>query len=304
MSKRYRDLSGAGDSSGVVAQIVEQRQRLKARLAGVRHTIAVMSGKGGVGKSAIAANLAAALAVQGYAVGALDADINGPSLAKMLGARGQRLALLDGAIQPAIGAADIKVMSMDLLLPTDEAPVTWQHAGGMAGDAYVWRGTLEANTLREFLTDTDWGELDFLLLDLPPGPDRFSTVAQVLPKLDGSIVVTIPTAVSHLVVKKAISIAREHGASIAGLVENMAGYLCPDCGTVQPLFPDAGTQAMAETMDVLYLGPVPFDPRMAEAGDRGIPFVLEYAETPAGQALVAIASRIVSGLSFSAPRGI
>jgi ATP-binding protein involved in chromosome partitioning len=296
MSRRYRDLAGAGDSSGVVAQIVEQRQRLAARLANVRHTVAIMSGKGGVGKSAITANLAAALAVQGYAVGAVDADINGPSLARMLGGRGQRLVVRDGAVQPAIGVADIKVMSMDLLLPFDETPVTWKHGGGLAGDTYVWRGTLEANTLRELLADTDWGALDFLFLDLPPGPDRFSTVAQVLPDLDGVVVVTIPAAVSHLVVKKTVSVAREHSARLTGLVENMAGYFCQTCGDIQPLFPNADTRGMAEAMELPYLGAVPFDPRMAEASDRGIPFVLEYGETPAGEVLGEIAAKVEHAL--------
>jgi ATP-binding protein involved in chromosome partitioning len=287
---------GAGDDSRIVDQIVEQHRRLTARLANVRRTIAVMSGKGGVGKSAITANLAAALAIQGFAVGAVDADINGPSLARMLGTRGQRLETRHDAVQPAIGAADIKVMSMDLLLPADETPVVWEHAGGLAGDTHVWRGILEANTLREFLADTDWGMLDFLFLDLPPGPDRFSTVAQMLPTLDGVIVVTIPSAVSHLVVKKAVSIAQALNVSLTGLVENMASYVCQVCGSVQPLFPDAGTQGMAEALGLPYLGAMPFDPRMAEAGDRGIPFVLEHEETPAGKVLVKIAATLAKDI--------
>lgn len=301
--KRYADLTGEGDSSGVVAQITEQRRRLKARLADVRCIVAVMSGKGGVGKSAIAANVAAALAVAGHTVGALDADINGPSLAKMLGAQGQRLAVRNGAIQPAIGAADVKVMSMDLLLPAAETPVAWRHAGGLAGDEYVWRGTMEANALREFLADTAWGELDFLILDLPPGPDRFSTVSQVLPRLDRVVVVTIPSAVSHLVVKKAISVAREHDAPLTGLVENMVGYVCGTCRELQPLFPDAGTRQMTESLGMAYLGGIPFDTRMAEAGDRGIPVVLEHPDTRVGEALLVMARKIASGLEAQGKRG-
>lgn len=296
MYKRYFDLTEQGDSSGVVAQIAEQRRRLQARMADVRCIVAVMSGKGGVGKTAITANLAAALAMEGYTVGALDADINGPSLAKVMGARGQRLVVRNGSVQPAIGAADVKVMSMDLLLPDDETPVAWRHTGELAGDEYIWRGTLEANALREFLADTEWGALDVLWLDLPPGPDRFSTVAQVLPRVDSVVVVTIPSAVSHLVVKKAINVARKHDAPLAGLVENMVGYVCQTCDSLRPLFPDAGTREMAQTVGIPYLGGIPFDPRMALAGDRGIPFVLEYAETRAGEAVMTIANQIASGL--------
>lgn len=292
MPKRYSDLVDAGDGSNIAGQIVAQQRRVRQRLSSVRRIVAVMSGKGGVGKSAITANLAAALAMQGVVVGALDADINGPSLATMLGCRGQRLVIRDGAAQPAIGVADIKVMSMDLLLPADETPVAWQHGGGLAADSYVWRGTLEANTLREFLADTNWGELDFLFLDLPPGPDRFATVAHVLPTLDGVVVVTIPSAVSHLVVKKAVSLALEHGAALIGLVENMAGYACPECGRIQALFPDTDTRTVTESLGLPYLGDVPFDPRLARASDRGMPFVLEYPETPTGEALRRIAAKI------------
>src|SRR5205809_5240373 len=192
MPKTYRDLVGQGDDSHIVAQLTQHAAQLTARLASVRHVVAVMSGKGGVGKSSLTANLAAALAMQGKQVGVVDADINGPTQAKMLGARQQHLQVANGAVLPAIGAGGIKLMSMDLMLPRDDAPVKWQTSGGLADEAYVWLGMMELNVLREMLSDTAWGELDYLFLDLPPGPERFPNVAKLVPQVE-TIVVTIPT---------------------------------------------------------------------------------------------------------------
>src|SRR5689334_911724 len=137
------------DKSNVLGQVVAQRERIGARLAQIKRVIAIMSGKGGVGKSALTANLAAALARRGQAVGVLDADIHGASAAAMLGARGQKLEMTSDGVRPAIGVCDIRVMSMDLFLPDDNTPVRWQHPGGLAADAFVWRGSLEANAVRE-----------------------------------------------------------------------------------------------------------------------------------------------------------
>ena len=207
----------------VLGQVLAQRERVAARLAHVARVVAVMSGKGGVGKSALTANLAAALAMQGRAIGVLDADIHGASAAAMLGARGQRVVIGLYGARPAIGVADVRVMSMDLFLNDDDTPVAWRHPGGLAADAFVWRGTLEANALREFLADTDWGDLDCLLIDMPPGADRFETLMRLAPDLSGALVVTIPSPVSRLVVRRAIASARTAGARLLGLVENMAG---------------------------------------------------------------------------------
>ncbi|MBI4788877.1 MAG: P-loop NTPase [Chloroflexi bacterium] len=286
MPKTYRDLAGYGDDSRIVEQLAQHRARLTARLASVRHVIAVMSGKGGVGKSSLTANLAAALTMQGKRVGAVDADINGPTLAKMLGARQQSLRIAGGAVMPALGAAGVQVMSMDLMLPRDDTPVKWQTSGGLADEQYVWLGMMEINVLREMISDTTWGELEYLLLDLPPGPERFPNVAKLVPGLD-TIVVTIPTAISQLVVSKSVTLAKETGAHLIGYVENMAGYVCPHCGQVGALFGD-GTPALG----IPFLGAVPFDHRLAESADRGIPFVLEHPDTVAGRAIARIAQVI------------
>lgn len=275
--KKYREIVGDGGSN-IVAQVEAQQRRLAARLQAVRRVVAIVSGKGGVGKSSLTVNLAAALARRDAAVGVLDADLNGPSIAKMLGVRGTKLRLTEAGVEPPQSAQGIRVMSMDLLLPSDDTPLTWDATS--QADSHVWRGNMEANALREFLADTAWGPLDFLLLDLPPGADRLTTVAGLVPSL-AALLVTIPTDVSHLVVKKAITVARGTGAPILGLVENMAG-----------LFPGSGGAALAAESGIPFLGSVPFDPRLAAAADLGVPFVAGHADSPAGRALTQIADRL------------
>ena len=159
------------DKSDILGQVLGQRERVANRLEQVRYVVPVMSGKGGVGKSALTANLAAALGMSGRAVGVLDADIHGASAAAMLGARGQEIKVGPAGARPAVGVADVMVMSMDLFLEDDNSSVIWRHPGGLAADTHVWRGSMEANVLREFLADTNWGELDFLLVDMPLPPN-------------------------------------------------------------------------------------------------------------------------------------
>jgi ATP-binding protein involved in chromosome partitioning len=291
--KGYRDIVGDGGSN-IAAQVAAQQARLAARMAPIRATVAVVSGKGGVGKSSVTANLAAALTGRGLAVGVLDADLNGPSMAKMLGVRGQALRVSADGVLPAIAAGGIRVLSMDLLLPGDDTPVVWE--ASTQTDAHTWRGSMEGTALREFLADTAWGVLDVLLLDLPPGADRLPTLLDLLPGLSGALVVTIPSAVAHLVVGRAVTLARERGARLLGLVENMAGYVCPTCGTVGPLFEGPGGAAAAARLGVPFLGGVPFDPRLAAAADQGRPFVLDHADTPAGRALADIAGALAAAV--------
>lgn len=298
MPKRYWDLVDESDRSGVLAQVLEQKGRVQQRMASIRRKVAVMSGKGGVGKSALTSNLAAALATRGKIVGVLDADLNGPSAAKMLGARGQLLRIGDSGVSPAIGVADVKVMSMDLFLSGDAAPVTWKHPGGLAEDTFIWRGTLEASALREFLADTDWGNLDYLFIDLPPGTDRFPTVAGLVPDLGGAIVVTIPSDASHFVVSKSITLLKELQTPILGLAVNMAGYVCPHCGELSDLYEARSPHAeLASAHGLSFLGAIPFDPRMSASTDLGWPLVLQHPESPTAVALVEMAE----GLDRSFP---
>ena len=284
--KKYRDIAGDGGSD-IVGQVEAQQRRLRERLSTVRAVVAIVSGKGGVGKSALTANLASCLAQGGCRVGVLDADLNGPTMAKMLGVRGQRLVVAPAGVEPPRTSLGVKVMSMDLLLPSDSAPLTWdaetQH------EAYTWRGSMEASALREFLADTNWGELDALLLDLPPGTDRLATVASLVTELAGTVVVTIPSDVAHLVVRKSITVAGQVKAPILGLVENMAG-----------LFPGPDAAGLAREASIPFLGRVPFDPALAAAADRGEPFVAVAPESAAARALAEIAQALRSALSLPA----
>ncbi|MBI2370481.1 MAG: P-loop NTPase [Deltaproteobacteria bacterium] len=288
--KRYRDLAGDGGSD-VLAQVAAQEARLRTRMAAVRRVVAVMSGKGGVGKSAITVNLAAALALEGARVGVLDADLNGPALAKMLGVRDQRLRRGPEGVLPAVGALGIRVMSMDLLLPGDETPLTWQAPTPQR--AHIWRQTAEVSALREFLADTAWGEQDYLWVDLPPGTDRFCDLHNLLPSPPVVVITTIPSEVARLVVQKSVTVARELKAPVAGLLENMAGYVCPACGVVSELFqPGAMAGRLAAEQAIPHLGQIPFDPAIGAAADRGIPFVVQGRQTAAGKALTAAAVAI------------
>jgi ATP-binding protein involved in chromosome partitioning len=286
MPKTYKDLAGDGGSN-IVGQVTEQLARLRARMQGIRGKVAVVSGKGGVGKSAITVNLATAAAMEGAAVGILDADLNGPSIAKMTGVRGQRLVITAEGVQPAQGPAGMRIMSMDLLLPHDDTPVIWQAT--TQTETYIWRSSMEGTALREFLSDTVWGDLDFLFLDLPPGTDRIAALADILPGLTGMILVTIPSEVSHLVVRKSLALARDLKVPVFGLIENMAGYYCQNCQTVGELFRPGEGSRLAHDFGIRFLGEIPFDPRVARSGDSGIPFVAMHQETTTGQVFQTIA---------------
>ncbi len=297
MSRGYKDITGDGGSN-IVTQVGEQVTRLKQRMEQVRHKIVILSGKGGVGKSVITANLACLLADRGYRVGALDADFGGPSLAKMLGVHGPHLKVSSGGVLPASGILGLKVISLDLILPGEESPVTWD---GPAESTSVWQGAMEATVLRELLSDTDWGELDFLLLDLPPGTTKMPTVAHLIPNLSGTIIVTIPSEISYFVVKKSVTLAKELNMTVLGLVENMAGYHCQNCGIVGELF---GTsyrgEETARSLGVPFLGEIPFDSRLTGCTDRGKPFILEHRDSLATTALQGIADNIEAFLEEAA----
>jgi ATP-binding protein involved in chromosome partitioning len=280
--KRYKDIAGDGGSD-IVGQVGVQQERLRARLAGVRSIVAVVSGKGGVGKSSVTANLAGCFALAGRRVGVLDADLNGPTMAKMLGVRGRTLVVGGGGVEPPATALGIKVMSMDLLLAGDETPLVWE--APTQDEAHTWRGTMEANALREFLADTAWGSLDILLVDLPPGTDRLATVTGLVPALAGTVIVTIPSDVSHLVVRKSITVAAQGKAPILGLVENMAG-----------MFPGPAGADLAREAGIRFLGSVPFDRRLALAADAGDCFVAAHPESAAAVALTAVAAAVTQAL--------
>ena len=264
-------------------EIQEQEKRIKMRMAKIKHKLAILSGKGGVGRGTVTTNLAAALAKRGYNVGVLDADIHGPSIPKLLGVRNEKLTTSqtgDQGFVPVEGPFGIQVVSMDFLLPSDETPV-------------IWRGPMKMGAIKQFLADVDWGSLDFLLVDLPPGSgDEALSIMQLLPDIDGAIVVTAPSEVSQIVVKRAIGFTRELKVPVVGIVENMSGFVCPKCGTEIDIFKSGGGQKIAEQLGVPFLEKLPLDSKICEDSDNGAPFVLEHAETPAAKAFMRVVEKV------------
>lgn len=262
--RTYHEVAG-DDRSQLGAQVARQRERVRERLAGVRCVVAVMSGKGGVGKSYVTAALARGLAPRCTAgVGVLDADLHGPTAARLLDATGP-VPLEVGGARPAQGAGGVKVFSTDLLL-ADGQPLRWREP---EGDRFVWRGALETGTLREFLSDVAWGTLDLLLVDLPPGTAHLSDLGTFVPDLAGAVAVTIPSEESRRSVARAMQAARDVPIRLLGVMENMSGYACPGCGETRRLFPgDAGT-ALARAFGVPLLGTVPFH-RAARADPNAV----------------------------------
>lgn len=253
--RTYFDVPDA-DRSGLAGQIAEQRRRVAERLAEVRRVVLVMSGKGGVGKSHLTATLARALAVRAASgVGVLDADLRSPTVARLLQARGP-LTVLDNGVRPAVGLDGVKVMSTEFLLEEGK-PLDWR---GPGEERFVWRGSLEVGALREFLSDVLWGDLDVLLIDLPPGADGAVELGGLIPNLTGAVAVTIPSEESRRSVARAMRAARDAGIRLLGVIENMSGYRCATCAGTQPLFSgDAGAR-LAEEFRVPVLGRVPFSP--------------------------------------------
>ena len=288
--KTYKDIAGDGGSN-IVEQVTAQQDRVKSRMAHVRNIVAVMSGKGGVGKSSVVVNLGSAFALQGYSVGILDADINGSSIAKMTGVRGQPQETGESGMMPTAAARNLTVMSIDLFLPDDTTPVVWD--APTQKDAYTWRGMMETAAVREFLSDTEWGELDFLFIDLPPGTDKLPNMLDLLPEISGTIIVTIPSELSQFVVGKSIRMARELlRTPVIGLVENMSSYVCSHCDHEEKLFPGSVVEGLAEKHDVPYLGRIPFDPRMVVCADAGSLYMQEHGDLPAANAIGQIAERV------------
>ena len=241
--RTYHEVPGA-DGSRLLEQVTAQRARVAERLATVRRVVAVVSGKGGVGKSYVTAALALALVRRACAVGVLDGDLHGPTVARLLGADARApLAVHDDGVSPATARDGIRIMSTDLLLDEGRTLRWTTHVG----ETHTWRGPAETNVLREFLADVRWGALDALLVDLPPDVDRLVDLATLVPSIAGAVVVTIPSDESARSVARALDAARGAGVPIAGIVENMSGYACARCGAVGPLFPgDAGARLAAE----------------------------------------------------------
>ncbi|RLF18777.1 MAG: ATP-binding protein, partial [Thermoprotei archaeon] len=218
-----------------------------------------------------------------------DADITGPSIPKILGVRGQGLTGGPPGIFPVMGPLGVKVVSMDFLLPSDETPV-------------IWRGPMKSMAIKQFLAEIVWGNLEYLLIDLPPGTgDEALTVFQAIPGVDGAVIVTIPSDLSQLVVKKAVTFTRNLQTRVLGIVENMSGFVCPNCGHYVDIFSSGGGERISREMGVPFLGKVPLDPRVCEASDKGMPFIVEHTDTPVAKAFMSIVEKLENMLEKQRP---
>jgi ATP-binding protein involved in chromosome partitioning len=247
----------------------------------VKHVILVLSGKGGVGKSTISVNLAFALANEGKNVGLLDLDFHGPSIPKMLGIEDQRPAVLAQVIEPVHVTGNLAVMSMAFLLPDTSTPV-------------IWRGPMKMTAIQQFLAEVNWGSLDYLVVDLPPGTgDEALTIAQLAPNVKGAIIVTTPQDVAVMDAIKAVKFIEKLELPVLGIIENMSGMICPHCGGSIDLFSRGGGKKAAEDLGVPFLGAIPLDPEMVKSGDEGRPYILQHAESPTRKAVDVIMKNLV-----------
>ncbi len=261
----------------------EERQALKSRLCRIAHKIIVLSGKGGVGKSTVALNLAVALSKAGKRVGILDADIHGPSMPTML-RTGNIAVKTDGRSIIPVQSNGLKVMSVEFLL---------QHRD----QALIVRGPMKTGMLRQFLQDVDWGDLDYLVIDSPPGTgDEPLSLCQLIEEADGAVVVTTPQEVAAADVRKSVNFCRALKLPVLGIVENMSGFACPKCGEVTDIFNTGGGERMAQEFGVPFLGKIPIDPAVSAACDEGTPFVQHYARTKTAGAVENMISKVLETL--------
>lgn len=268
---------------------MEERQAKARRAMGrVKHKIAVMSGKGGVGKSTVAANLAVSLAKKDLQVGLLDSDIHGPTIPKILGIEDQKLGVIGEEISPAVVSPGVKVVSIAFMLSDRNTPV-------------IWRGPMKMGAISQFLGEVAWGDLDYLVVDLPPGTgDEPLSIAQLIPNMSGSVVVTTPQEVALTSVRKCINFSKTLDIPITGVIENMSGFSCPHCGKSIDIFKRGGGEAAAKELGVDFLGAIPLDPDIVDSGETGKPFVLDSVDSESAKLFDDIVSAIVGKMKASA----
>ena len=254
-------------------QMQVEQEQIKQNIKHIKHKILVLSGKGGVGKSSIAVNLAVWLSMQGKNVGLLDVDIHGPSIPKLLNLEGSKLQGVENKIEPIVYSDTLKVMSIGFLIQDENA-------------ALIWRGPMKHNVIKQFVSEVSWGDLDYLIVDCPPGTgDEPLSIVQLLGKADGAVVVTTPQQLAVTDVKKCITFCRQLNLPILGVIENMNGFVCPHCNQRTDIFGGDGGRQMAKDFNVPFLGSVPIDPKMVPAADLGKPFIYYNNQSPAAQAL-------------------
>jgi len=261
-------------------EYLEQEKRLKGKMAKVKYPLIVMSGKGGVGKTTVAVNLAYALSLSGKSVGILDIDLHGPNIAKMLGIEKSSLYNFEFGIQPVDVSDNLKAVSVALTGYDSDQPI-------------IWRGPMKAAVIRQFLADVNWGELDYLVIDSPPGTgDEPLSACQLIPNVSGIIIVTTPQDVAILDARKSVLFAKEIKIPVVGIVENMSGFICPHCHSQTDIFKKGGGEKAAQELNVPFLGSVPFQPEFVEFGDKGTPFVSFGHKSKSAEAFTGIVAKI------------
>lgn len=260
-----------------------REQLIRCKLDRIRHKVLVMSGKGGVGKSSVACYLALALAKKGFRVGLLDIDLHGPSIPRMFGIQG-RLDISDQKeILPYVYNPNLKIVSIEPMLEDADA-------------AIIWRGPLKHGVIQQFLADCRWDDLDFLVIDSPPGTgDEPLSIARLIPEAK-AVIVTTPQEVALADVRKSINFCRKVDMTIIGLVENMSGLYCPHCGGFIPIFSTGGGLKTSKMMSVRFLGELPFDPKVVQGADEGVPLLEADPDSPFSQAVGVVADTVLSAL--------
>ncbi len=260
----------------------DQDKELKNRMSRIKHKIIVMSGKGGVGKTSVSVNLSYALALTGREVGLVDIDLHGPNIAKMLGVEGQGFTGSDNGIEPVRVLPNLKAASISFATANPDMPI-------------IWRGPLKMSAIRQFLEEINWGDLDYLVVDSPPGTgDEPLSACQLIPEVSGAIIVTTPQDVSILDARKSVFFARQLKIPVIGIIENMSGFVCPHCGKETPIFKKGGGEKAAKDLGVPFLGRIPFETAMVEMADKGLPFVQSRKDAPSTAAFQEIVRHIVT----------
>jgi len=252
----------------------EQEARLRKNMSRVKKSFIVMSGKGGVGKTSVAVNLACAISKSGKDVAILDTDFHGPNIAKMLGIERMTMGQAGPAIEPVEVYPNLKAVSLGLLGNSPDQPI-------------IWRGPMKYSVIRQFLAEVNWGQLDYLIIDSPPGTgDEPLSVCQLIPDITGAIIVSTPQDVAVLDARKSVLFARELNIPVTGIIENMSGFTCPHCRKEINIFKKGGGQKAAEELHVPFLGSIPFDPMLVQLSDDGKPFIASRGDSEAGVAFV------------------
>ncbi len=277
--------SAKAKKPGEPAEQFLERQAIQKRMCRIKYKVIVMSGKGGVGKTTVAINLAVSLAGQGKIVGIMDVDIHGPNVPKMIGANVHKIAATENSLIPVDVGPNLKVMSIALLLKNED-------------EAVIWRGPLKMGLIKQFLKDVEWGDLDYLIIDAPPGTgDEPLSVVQLIEDLDGAVIVTTPQDIALLDVRKSVTFCKHVKIDVLGIVENMSGFVCPHCGKRSDIFKAGGGMKLANDERVMFLGTIPIDGDIVQHSDAGGTLVKAKPKGTVAKAFAAITENLVNVLS-------